>query len=445
MRRRVVILGAGFGGAYCARELQRRSPETEVVLIDRNNYFVFYPLLIEAGTGSLHPNHVVVPVRSFAPKVKFIMASVTGVDFRDKVVKIVSSAEERVREIPYDHLLVSLGSATRLPEVPGLGEHGFEVKSLGDALRLRDRAIQLIEEAHVIEEPTKRRARLHLVVVGANFTGAEVAGEFNQYLRRAAGKHPNLEPDDVQVTLVELSDRILGSLDPELSEFARINLERRGIRVVTGTSVESIDGERVQLASGEALQATTVVWCAGIEPSRLIRDLELPTDERGYIECDDDLRVRGHDDVWAIGDCAVNRDEHGIPYPSTAQHAVRQGVHAARNIVAALRGRPTSPFVFKSRGSLVALGCRSGVAKVGRFKLSGFPAWWLHRTAYLFKMPGVARKVRVALDWTLDLFFDRDYVSLGAWHEKTTAPDSSEDRSGTVTVVPAETSRRRTA
>jgi NADH dehydrogenase len=414
MGQRVVILGSGFGGAYCAQQLERLSPDTEILLLDRNNYFLFYPLLIEAGTGSLQPNHVVVPVRSFVRKARFKMAEVLGVDFGQRTVQYEVPGSGERQTAPYDQLVVSLGSVTRMPDLPGLREHGFEVKSLTDAVRLRDRAIRLLEAANASDDARRRREQLHYVVVGGNFTGAEVAGEFHTYLRRAARHYPNLDPDDCRVTLIEKADRILGSLDPDLSDFARMNLERRGIEVRTEDSLVEMTDTRVRLVSGEVLDAATVVWCAGIEPNPLVRRLDLPKDERGYLVCDRDLRVRGTENVWAIGDCAVNIDEHGSTYPSTAQHAVRQGTHLARNLVDVSEAGTPAAFSFKSLGSLVALGCRSGVAKVGRLKLSGFPAWWLHRTAYLMKMPGWSRRIRVALDWTLDLFFRRDYVLLGS-------------------------------
>ncbi|NNE18249.1 MAG: FAD-dependent oxidoreductase, partial [Myxococcales bacterium] len=183
MKRRVVILGAGFGGAYCAQELERRSPETEVLLLDRNNYSVFYPLLVEAGTGSLQPNHVVVPVRSFIRRTQFKMAQVTAVDCREQTVRYALRGNGQLQASRYDQLVIAVGSATRMPALPGLHEFGFEVKGLADATLLRDRAIQLIEEANAIDDPRRRRTCLHFVIVGGNFTGAEVAGEFHTYLR----------------------------------------------------------------------------------------------------------------------------------------------------------------------------------------------------------------------------------------------------------------------
>lgn len=409
----VVVLGGGFGGAYCVRGLERSGASLpDVTLLDHNNFFIFYPLLIEAGTGNLQPSHVVVPIRAFVRRSRFTMAEVADVDFAAREVHYRLETGESLRR-QFDHLVIAPGSVTRMPEVPGLREFGFDVKGLADAIRLRDRAIRLVEQAGATGDSRLRRALLHFVVVGANFTGAEVAGEFHQFLRQVARRAGNVDPDECRVTLIERADRILGSLDPELSEFAAENLRRRGVDVRTNSEIERIDEHSASLPGGQTLDTSTVVWCAGIQPNPLLERLRLPKDDRGYIVCDPDLRVQGFPNVWAIGDCAVNRDENGDPYPATAQHAVRQGLHAALNVRAAIDNRPVEPFRYRSQGALAALGCRAGVAKVGPFKVSGFAAWWLHRSAYLLKMPGTARKARVALDWTMDLAFPRDFVSLG--------------------------------
>ena len=321
--------------------------------------------------------------------------------------------DDRPQVTPYDHLVLALGSVTRLPAIPGLEEHGYEMKSLTDAVALRDRAVTLLEAADATDDLERRRALLRLVVVGANFTGVETAGEFDVFLRQGARQCRRVRPEDCGVTLVEVADRILPALDPDLSDYARRHMERRGIEIRLRTSVREIHADRVVLEGGEVLPASTVIWCAGIAPPPLLERLDLPLDERGYVLCERDLRVRGRDDVWAIGDCAVNPDAEGRPYPATAQHAVRQGVHLARNLSRSLSGTSPQPFDYTALGSIVALGCRSGVAKVFGVKLAGFPAWWLFRSVYLMKMPGLSRKARVALDWTLELLFPRDFVQLG--------------------------------
>jgi NADH dehydrogenase len=412
---RIVIIGGGFAGVYCAQELERRlrPDEAEVVLVDRNNYFIFYPLLVEAGTGSLEPRHAVVSIRSFIDRTRFMMGSVIGGDLDAGTLRIARPDGESETVLEFDHLVVAPGSITRLPPVPGLKDHGFEIKSLNDAVTLRDRAIGLLEQADCAPDAETRRRLLHFVVVGANFTGVEIAGEMGIFLHRAAKQFRNIKPSDIRVSMVELGQRILPALDEDLSSYAHKHLMRRGMDIRLGTSVSEVEAGSAVLSTGERLDTETVIWCAGIAPSPVIDTLALPTDAAGYAVCDRDLRVHGRDTVWAIGDSAVNLDANGEPYPATAQHATRQGAHAAQNIVRALRGEQTRPCDIVNRGAIAALGCRTGVAKVFGLRVSGFPAWFLFRTVYLMKMPGLARKVRVALDWTIDLLFAKDTVQLG--------------------------------
>jgi len=413
--RRVVILGGGFGGAYCAQALEKtlRGSGTEILLIDRNNYFVFYPLLVEAGTGSLEPRHAVVSIRAFLRNTVFLMAEVLSVDPIHRFVTCRPVGGPEPQQISYDHVVVAVGSVTRLPDIRGFDRFGFEMKSLTDAVMLRDRAIRMLELADTTADPQVRRALLHFVVVGGNFTGVEVAGEFHVFLRQACRLYRNLRPDDCSVTLIEISERILSALDPDLSEYATDQMRRRGMAVRLNSSVVGVAADHLTLASGESLPTHTVIWCAGIEPNPLLKRLPFPLDRRGYILCERDSRVKGWDFAWAVGDCAVTLDRSGNPYPATAQHAVREATHVARNLRRASRGEPTLPLDYFSRGSLAALGCRTGVAKVFGVKLSGFPAYFLWRTVYWVKMPGWARKARLALDWTVDLLFSREFVQLG--------------------------------
>ncbi|MEX2219938.1 MAG: NAD(P)/FAD-dependent oxidoreductase [Phycisphaerales bacterium] len=417
--KRIVVVGGGFAGAYCAQELERRlkPAEAEVLLIDRQNYFVFYPLLIEAGTGNVEPRHAVVSIRSFLRRAAFRMAEVTGLDPATREL-LCLGADGRPHRVGYDHLVIALGSVTRMPPVPGLREHGFQIKTLGDAITLRDRAIHLLEVAEATDDPQVRAASLRFVVVGANFTGAEIAGELDAVFRSAIREYPSLKLGEVRITLIDRGDRILSALDGALSEYAARRLTERGIDIRLRESVEEISAGSVRLTSGATLATRTVIWAAGIAPPPVVACMPLPLDGNGYIVCERDLRVRGHADIWGIGDCAVNTDAEGRAYPATAQHAVREGRACARNIARALRGRPTLPCDIRAQGSLAALGCRTGVAQVFGVNVSGFAAWWLWRTVYLLKMPGLARKLRVALDWTVQLFFRREYVQLGAHGEE---------------------------
>lgn len=426
-RKRVVILGGGFGGAYCAQRLEklaRREP-IDVVLIDRRNYFIFYPLLVEAGTGSLEPRHAVVSLRSFCRRTRLVMAEVTSVDATRGEVVVTLTGTTRRKRIPYDHLVLALGSVTNMPPIPGLREHGFELKSIGDSVALRDRAIQMLEIANQVEDPEERRALLRFTIVGGSYTGVEAAGELHAFMRRAARQYENIRPRDIEFLLVEYAGRILNTLDEGLSDYALRTLRDRGIRVALNSSLKSLSLDRCTLSNGEEVPTHTVVWCAGITPSPLLKSLPFERNERGALVAERDLRLRGQENVWGIGDCAANPGPDGQHYPATAQHAVQQGKHLADNIARMIRGEKTLPCDIKSQGVLAAYGCYQAVARVGPFRVSGFPAWWLWRTVYLMKMPTLSRKVRVALDWTLDLFFPSDVVQLGV-HRVERPSNSSE-------------------
>lgn len=414
-KKRAIVLGAGFGGSAAAARLSRLLPadEWEVVLVDRNNYLLFYPLLPEVAAGTLEPRHVVVPARSFLRKGRFVYAEVTGLDLERSRVHL-STEDEPAWSMRYDHLVLALGSVTRLPPVPGLREHGFELKTIADAASLRDHGISLLERASMAKDPELRRELLRVVVVGANFTGVELAGEYQDFLRDACRSYPELDPDDVDVVVVEARSRILPALPEKLADYARAHLERRGLRFATGRTVARVDRRGAELSDGTWLPSRTVAWCAGIAPNPLLAGCQdLPKNEQGYVETRPDLRVKGFDNVWAIGDSAFVPQPDGHGYPATAQVATRQGEHAARNIALAVRGAPLRPFAFRSRGALAALGCRTAVAEVFGLRIAGFPAWFLYRTVYLLKVPTLGRKLSIVTDWTVDLFAKQMPVQLG--------------------------------
>lgn len=415
-RKRIVIVGGGFGGAYLAQRLEADAERLgyDVLLLDRRNYFVFYPLLVEAGTGSLEPRHAVVAIRDFLRRTDFLMAELTAVDAKEQVLIAQVPGTEIRHRIPYDHLVLALGSVTRMPPVPGLKEYGFEIKTIGDSVALRDRGLQMLEIASGLDDPAKQRELLHFVVVGANYTGVEIAGEFQAFLNTAARRrYKSLGRDAIRVTLVELADRILPVLDEDLANYAAGDLKRRGIDIRTGTSVSEIHEDHAILRDGTRLPTRTVVWAAGIAPPPLLKQLPFPVNQRGYLECERTMNAKGFANVWGIGDCAFIPDAQGNPHPPTAQHAIREADRLAENLRLVLQGRSPEPCDVKGVGSLAAMGCYSAVAKVFGIKLTGFPAWFLWRSVYLMKMPTLSRKFRVALDWTADLFIHSDTVQLG--------------------------------
>nr|MEE4268917.1 NAD(P)/FAD-dependent oxidoreductase [Candidatus Krumholzibacteria bacterium] len=412
---RIVVVGGGFGGASAVQRLLKKLKpgEAEVLLIDRNNFFVFHPFLVEAGTGSLSPRHAVVGLRAFTRSDDLLMGEFIGADLDQKTIAVRPVGQAQPRNIPYDHLVLGMGSITNLPPIPGLHQHGLQVKGVADAIALRDRAIRLLEQADQSPDHLLRRELLHFAVVGSSFTGVEVAGEFEVFLKRAARRYSHVHDSDITVTLIDIAPRILPNLDAKLASFAAEKLQQRGIHLRLNTSVQEVSEDHIILAGGDRLATRTVIWCAGIAPNPALTALGLPSDERGWILCSPDLRVQGHEHLWAIGDCAVNPDPTGRPYPATAQAAVQQGRQLADNLLRVLRGQPTGPCVIRDRGQLVALGCRTGVARIGPIKLAGFAAWFLWRTVYLMKMPGWGRRLRIALEWTIDLMFGRDDVQFG--------------------------------
>lgn len=414
-RQRVVILGGGFGGAYAAKRLAKTLPKGwEITLIDRNNFLLFYPLLVEAGVGSIEPRHVVVPIRHFAKDQDFRMAEVVDVDLEQQQVRYRPIGSRTDSTLHYEHLVLALGSVTKMPPVPGLHEFGFQLKSLADSISLRDRAVRLLELANTVDDPAVRKALLRVVVVGSNFTGIELAGEYQDFLTDAHAAYRNVKRSDISVTVLEYADRILPALDEGLAKYAHDHLTHRGMDIRTKTSVTEVREQEVVLTTGEVLPTHTCVWAAGIAPNPLLDRIDgLPRESKGWIECEGTLRVKGLRNVWSVGDSAHVQTPDGTGYAATAQNATREGTVVADNIVRVIRNQEPEPFVYNPVGSLAALGCRTAVAKVFGINVAGFIAWWMYRTVYLGKMPSLSRKVRIVMDWTIDLFFHRDIVQLG--------------------------------
>lgn len=414
-RKRIVIVGAGFGGAYAAKALKKHLPkEHEVTVIDRNNFLTFYPLVIEAGVGNLEPRHVVVPIRRLLGKAEFILGEVTEIDTASQKIRYQVLGGDEAESIRYDHLILAPGSVTKLAPVPGLKEFGFEIKSLADSIEMRDRAIRTLELANTVTDQELRREILRVVVVGSNFTGIEFAGEYQDFLIDCSRTYKNVQKDDIQVYMLEMAKRILPALDEDLADYARRHLADRGLDIRTQTTVKEMTARAATLSTGEVVRTRTVVWAAGVAPPPLLDRISgLPRNKQGYIDCEPTLLVKGFQNVWALGDCATVIAADGKPYAATAQNATRQGPALAKNLVRMMRNEPLQDFRFNPLGSLAALGDRTAVAKVFGIKTSGFIAYFLFRSTYLAKMPTLSRKVRVFLDWFLDIFFRRDPVQLG--------------------------------
>lgn len=411
---RIVILGGGFAGAYCARRLSRklRRRPVEITLVNAQNNFTFTPLLVEAATSALEPRHVTVPLRGFLKHCNFVMAQAQSVHLQKQFVAVQPPFGDALL-LEFDHLVLALGSITRMPAISGLSEHGYGLKSMSDAMALRDRAIQMLEMANLSPSHKQRRSWLTFAIVGAGYTGVEAAGEFNAFLCEAVRYYPHVRESDVRVLLIQRADRILETLDEKLSRKASKILTKRGVEILLNDSVKTIAKNTFTLQSGQTIAAHTLIWSAGVAPPPLLENLDLAKNSHGYLACDPDCRVTGRANIWGIGDCASNPDPSGNAYPPTAQHALREGLHAADNLAAILSGRPTQPLRYHAKGTMAPLGGRQAIADVWGMHLTGLPAWLLWRTVYLAIMPGWGRRVRVAMDWTADFFFRRDYSQQG--------------------------------
>jgi NADH dehydrogenase len=411
----VVIAGGGFGGAAAARELERLMPRqsARLVLVSEANFMLYTPFLPEAAAGTLEPRHVVTPLREILKRTYLRLGSVVGHDPEARTVELRSKYGQ-VERLRYDQLLLSVGSVSRVLPVPGLAEHAVGFKSLADAIWLRNHVIETLEEANATDDPARRDQLLTYVFVGGGYAGLEALAELQDFAADAMESYPRARLHGMRWILVEASDRVLPEIDPQLGEYALRELRGRGIDIRLGTTLEEVSADSARLSSGETLPTCTVVWTAGVAPHPSLRQLNLPLDEKGRVPVDEHLRVRGMDSVWAIGDCAAAPDPRGGVCPPTAQHAVRQGPVAARNIAAELGIGSPQPFEYRSSAAFVNLGRYKAVGKIGERTFRGFPAWWLARTYHMSQIPGAARKARAVLDWTASLPFRRDISEVGS-------------------------------
>ena len=412
---RIVILGGGFAGLAVAQRLERllRKGECDVVIVSRDNYALFTPMLPEVSNGDLEPRHIVSPLRGLLRATTLVLGEVISIDFTARNVETQLLLTHQNRRIEYDHLILATGSVTATFGIPGVGEHSFPFKRLEDAENLRNHIVETLELADIEKDPARRRRLLTYVIVGGGYTGVEVAGELIDFFRSSLRFYRNVTLADVEVSLVEGGRKLLPDLQPRMGEYCASFLGRRGVRVRTDALVAAVDAGGVAMKDGTRLESATVVWSAGVRPSPFIAALPLPHARNGGILVNADMSVQSTPNVWALGDCAWIPMPEGGFYPATAQHAIREGPTLAENLVRALRGKSTRPFRWKALGTMASLGGHRGVVGFPNgFVLTGFAAWWMWRTYYLARIPGWYRKLRVALDWALALTFPRDIAQL---------------------------------
>ena len=415
-KKRILILGGGFAGAYTALTLQKKlsgTPDAEVMLVAQENFVLFTPMLHEVAGSDAAATDVVQPLRKMLRHTGILIGDIESIDLDKKQVRVRQSDLIHHRDLTYDQLVLALGSVSNFYHTPGIEEHALTMKTLGDALAVRNRAIDALELADGEPDEILRKAMMTVVVVGGGFAGVETVGAVNDLMREALKFYNNLSEDMLRIVLVDAGQIILPELGESLGLYAEKELAKRGVEIHLKTAVKGYDGTEVLLGDGTRIASNMIVWTAGVTPVPIVADLPCAK-ERGHIVANEFLQVQNRPGVWALGDCAQVPDltNPGKFCPPTAQHATRQAPVVAHNIVSTMRGAPLKPFKFKTLGLLATIGRRTGVAEIMGVHFSGIIAWWMWRAIYLSKLPGLQKKIRVTLDWILDFIFSKDIVQL---------------------------------
>jgi NADH dehydrogenase len=427
-KKKIVILGGGFAGVECTKQLESEfgsDPEIELVMVSEDNFLLFTPMLPQVASGMIETRHIVLPIRTICQKTKFYEGRVKNIDPYGKLVTLWGTSDKRSISIHYDFLVVALGSETNFFGMANVEKNAYTMKTLNDAVMLRNRVIDMLEQAENETDPILRKSFLNFVVVGGGFAGIETAGELMDLLLDARKHYPTIHKDDLKVIVLEALPMILPGFNEKLAEFAKEKMVNRGIDIRLQTTVTSFDGNEVTTKVLEqnvknstdesivdAIRTKTLIWTAGVTPVNTIKRSMLKTD-RGKVIINEYLEVEGFPNVFAIGDCALFlNSETKRPFPPTAQIAEAQAKTAAKNLKAVIKNSEKEKFEFHSKGQMAIIGKRSGIATFLGMNISGFWAWLIWRNVYLSKIPTLDKKIRVFLDWTIDLFFDRDISRL---------------------------------
>ena len=410
----IVILGGGFAGAYCARSLRaglRESTSENVALLADQNAMLFHPMLAEVSGSSISPLHVVNPLRRFCRGTSVFMGGVEEIDLEQKTVSFLPSPYSPLAKLAFEHLILAVGSVVDVSRVPGMPEHGYLMKTVGDAIRLRSDVIERLEAASVMAEEAIRRKLLTFVIVGGGYSGVETAGQIWDLLRDVQRFYPRINPKEFRLVLVHSGPYLLPQIGEELGKYCDRQLRDRGIEVRLNTKVNAITAERAILNNGDIIESNTVVTTVGNATNPVIKKLidryQLPS-ERGRLITEPTMQLKGYENIWSAGDCSAVPLADGSVSPATAQFAMRHGTHLGKNLLAARNSQSLQPFRFKTLGEMASLGHRNAVGKVLGFKVSGFLGWLMWRATYLYKLPGLEQKSKVFFEWNLELLFPRD-------------------------------------
>ena len=427
-KKKIVILGGGFAGVKCARQLEKEfgnNPEIELVMVSEDNFLLFTPMLPQVASGMIETRHIVLPIRTICKKTKFYESRIKNIDPYGKIVTLWGTGDRRSISLHYDFLVVALGSETNFFGMADVEKNAYTMKTLNDAVMLRNRVIDMLEQAENETNPILRKSFLNFVVVGGGFAGIETAGELMDLLLDARKYYPTIHKDDIKVIVLEALGMILPGFNTKLANFAKDKMIERGIDIRLKTAVTSFDGNEVTTKSLDenpkdsidtseinSIITKTLIWTAGVTPVNTIKRSMFKT-EKGKVLINDYLEVTDFPGVFAIGDCALHIDPATQrPVPPTAQIAEAQAKIAAKNLISLIKNSTKEKFVYHSKGQMAIIGKRSGIATFLGMNISGFWAWLIWRNVYLSKITTFDKKTRIFLDWVIDLFFDRDISRL---------------------------------
>jgi len=426
-KKKVVVLGGGYGGVECTRKLEgyfERDEDVEIILISEDNFLLFTPMLPQVAAGMLATRDIVMPIRTIIKKTKFYEGRIKNIDPYGKIVNLWGTDEKRGLSIHYDFLVVSLGSETNFFGMSDVEKHAYTIKNLNDAMTIRNRVIDMLEHAENESNPILKNSLLTFVIVGGGFAGIETAGEVMDLLLDARKYYPSIKKNEIKVIVLEALPNILPGFSEKLAKFAHNLLTKHGIEIKLKTAVTSFDGYEIKMKKIEenpesnkepdieAVQTRTMIWTAGVTPVNTIKRSMFKT-ERGKIIVNDFLEVSDFPGVFAIGDCALFIDPvTKRPFAPTAQLAEAQAKVAAYNLHSLIKHQDLKKFEYQSRGQMAIIGKRNGVASIFGMNISGIWAWILWRNVYLSKIPRWDKRLRVLLNWSIDLFFDRDISRL---------------------------------
>jgi NADH:quinone reductase (non-electrogenic) len=411
-KKRILILGGGFGGVYTARHLEqrlKRRSDVEIVLVSRDNFLLMTPLLFEVFSGTLDVRHCSFPIRAYLNTTRFVEAAVQSIDLERRVVHLDAAGEKG--ELAYDQLILALGAMTNRVMIPG-SENAFTFKTLADALLLRNHVIERLERADAELDPQHKRRLLTFAIIGGGLVGVELFGELTAFVDGITPLYKHVKRDEIRFLMLQGADRIMPEIDPKLAEYgARVLGTRVGADIRTNTIVRAIEPGKIHLPQ-ETIETDTIVLAAGIAPNPVVASLPVEKDKRGHIAVDGTMRCKSHADVWALGDCASIPAPDGKAYPNLAQHALRESNVLARNVAAVIDGLPPQPFDYDTLGMMGSLGHSKAFGQLLTLKVRGVPAWFVRRTYYLLQMPGWGRRLRIMIDWTFALLFRPDIVKI---------------------------------